>query len=73
MKPGLLIFTQIAIAGCGFLIYFIFALWRDSRRPRNAPKAEIRPVTTAATKGKVISLYIEEDTPVRRASSTAGI
>ena len=31
---GLLIFTTFALAGCGFLIYFLVALWRDSRRMR---------------------------------------
>jgi hypothetical protein len=31
---GLLIFTTFALAGCGFLIYFLVALWRDSRHMR---------------------------------------
>ena len=31
MNPALLIFTQIAIAGGGFLVYFLYALVRESR------------------------------------------
>ncbi len=71
MKPGLLIFTQIAIAGCGFLIYFLFALWRDAHRSRPAPKVEIRRVTTT-TRGKVVQLSTPEDTRARRARGRAG-
>ena len=64
MKPALLIFTQIAIAGCGFLVYFLFALWRDSHR---GPKADIRRVTTCANQGKVIQLYSAAELRDRKA------
>ncbi len=39
---GLVIFTIVALAGCAFLIYFMFALWRDSRDSRKGPRVEIR-------------------------------
>ena len=39
---GLMVFTILALAGCTFLIYFMVALWRDSRRFRQGPRAEIR-------------------------------
>ena len=39
---GLVIFTVVAVAGCKFLIYFMFALWRDSRKPRHGQRVEIR-------------------------------
>ena len=57
MNPALLIFTQIAIAGCGFLVYFLYAVRRESRQARSGPKIEIRPVSTQASPTKVIQLY----------------
>jgi len=62
MDPGLLIFTQIAIAGCGFLMYFLYALWRESRGLRKKPRVEIRRVSMHATRGKVLHLYRLEKT-----------
>jgi threonine/homoserine/homoserine lactone efflux protein len=72
MNPGLLIFTQIAIAGCGFLIYFLYALWRESRGAGKRPKVEIRRDSTHATRGHVLQLHrLEEGAkPRARAKGT---
>jgi threonine/homoserine/homoserine lactone efflux protein len=64
MNPVLLIFTQIAIAGCGFLLYFLFALWRDSHK---GPKVKIRRVTTGRNQEKIIQLYTAEELRARQA------
>ena len=67
MNPGLLIFTQIAIAGCGFLIYFLYALWRDSRRSRKGPRVEIRSLPSRVQpKGKLLRLYSVEEQHERK-------
>ena len=66
MKPSLLIFTQIAIAGCGFLIYFLFALWRDSHK---GPKVKVRRVAETDQE-KVIQLYTAEELRARQARRT---
>ncbi len=57
MNPALVIFTQIAIAGGGFLVYFLYALRRESRKMRRSPKVEIRPLSTKPSRVKVIQVY----------------
>ena len=42
MKAPVIIFIEIALAGCVFLLYFLYKLWQDSRRSRPGPKVEIR-------------------------------
>lgn len=37
---GVLIFSEILVAGCAFLIYFMYALWRESRQSKI--KARVR-------------------------------
>jgi threonine/homoserine/homoserine lactone efflux protein len=55
---GLLIFIEIALAGCAFLLYFLFMLWRDSRNLRAGQRVEIRRLTIRpARRGKVLHLY----------------
>ncbi len=55
---GLVIFTVVAMAGCMFLIYFMFALWRDSRRQR----LQIRRLPSPKiNKGKQLHLYNAEE------------
>ena len=54
MNPGLLILTQIAIAGCAFLVYFFHALRRDLQKKA---KVHIRPISTLITRGRVVQLY----------------
>jgi threonine/homoserine/homoserine lactone efflux protein len=54
---AVLIFTEIAIAGCAFLIYFMVALWRDSHRSRNGSRVNIRRLAPRRKEGKVV-LYL---------------
>jgi hypothetical protein len=55
MTP-VLIFTEIAMAACAFLIYFIVALWRDSNRLRNGTRVNIRRLAPRKKTGKVLHL-----------------
>ena len=72
MNPGLLIFTQIAIAGVGFLLYFLYALRRESKNLRKGPKVEIRPIATGVNPRKVIQLYtVEKGAGLRKARSAS--
>jgi hypothetical protein len=43
---GLLIFAAAMLAGCVFLIYFLFALWRDSHRRRIGPQVKDQKTTS---------------------------
>jgi threonine/homoserine/homoserine lactone efflux protein len=54
---AVLIFTEIAIAGCAFLIYFMVALWRDSHRSRNESRVNIRRLAPRRKEGKVLYLH----------------
>jgi threonine/homoserine/homoserine lactone efflux protein len=59
---GLLIFIEIALAGCAFLLYFLFMLWRDSRNSRAGQRVEIRRLTgRSAQRDKVLHLYSIEE------------
>ncbi len=63
---GLVIFTVVAMAGCVFLIYFMFALWRDSRNSRRGQLVEIRRLPIPRKdKGKLLHLYRADDLRVR--------
>ena len=63
---GLVIFTVTAMAGCAFLIYFMFALWRDSRNSRRRQRVEIkRQPSPRKDKGKLLHLYSAEDLRAR--------
>jgi threonine/homoserine/homoserine lactone efflux protein len=63
---GLVVFTIFAAAGCGFLIYFVVALWRDSQRPRNGVRVEIRAIAPARLqKAKLHRLYSVNELHVR--------
>ena len=63
---GLVIFTLVAMAGCAFLIYFMFALWRDSRNSRREPRVEIgRVPSLRKEKGRLLHVYTAEDFGVR--------
>ena len=70
MNPALLIFTQIAIAGGGFLVYFLVALRREMRNTPRGPKVEIRPVPTQASRQNVIQLYAIDRPGARRAKAS---
>jgi len=63
---GLVIFTVVAMAGCAFLIYFMFALWRDSRNSRRGQRVEIRRLPSLRKdKAKLLHLYSAENFRVR--------
>jgi threonine/homoserine/homoserine lactone efflux protein len=62
---GLVIFTIVAMAGCAFLIYFLFALWRDSRNSCRRSRVEIRKLPNTRDKGKLLRLYSAEDLRAR--------
>ena len=58
---GLVIFTVVAMAGCAFLIYFMFALWRDSRNSRREQRVEVRRLPSPRKdRGKLLHLYSAE-------------
>lgn len=62
---GLVIFTQIALVGCAFLIYFMFALLRDSRIAER--DKEIRKVPNKSKKVKMLHLLnLKELRPVQK-------
>ena len=52
---GLLIFVEIALAGCAFLIYFLYKLWRDSRESRIAPRGDQKTDEPIRTQGKTVA------------------
>ena len=59
---GLVIFTVVAMAGCVFLVYFMFALWRDSRNSRREQRVEIRRLPRLGQdRGKLLHLYRADD------------
>lgn len=63
---GLVIFTAIAMAGCVFLIYFMFALWRDSRNSRRGQRVEIRRLPSPRKdRDKFLHLYRADDLGTR--------
>jgi hypothetical protein len=55
MTP-VLIFTEIAIPACAFLIYFMVALWRDSRPWHTRARVSIRRTAPRKKEGKVLYL-----------------
>ena len=63
---GLVIFTVVAMAGCVFLIYFMFALWRDSRNSRRGQRVEIRRLASPRRdKRKLLHIFSAEDLRAR--------
>lgn len=58
---ALRIFTGIALAGCAFMLYFLYSLWSDSRSPRKEP-AEIKGLPTLKRDtGKLLRFYAAEE------------
>ena len=70
MNPALLVFTQIAIAGSGFLIYFLYALWRDPRKHVRDSRVNIRRVM-ARDKGNIIVISNSEESRSAKVRSMA--
>lgn len=59
---GVLIITEVASAGGVFLIYFLFALWRDGRRPPKSKRVEIRVIPgTKKKSGKLLQLHAPQE------------
>jgi len=58
---AVLIFTEIAMAGCAFLVYFAIALWRDSRRWQTRERASIRRLAPRKKEGKLLYLHSLDD------------
>jgi threonine/homoserine/homoserine lactone efflux protein len=56
------VFFVIAFAGCAFLLYFLYALWREEHTSRKQPRVEIRKLQTLKRdKAKLLQFYpIEE-------------
>ena len=66
---GILIFIEIAVAACAFLLYFLFMLWRDSRKSRPGQRVEIRKFASrSAQRGKVLHLYSIDELAKTRSS-----
>jgi len=66
---GLLIFVELALAGCAFLLYFLYMLWQDSRKARPGQRVEIRKLTSqTAQRGKVLHLFSIEELAKTRGS-----
>jgi len=64
---GLLIFTGIAVAGCAFLLYFIYALWRDDRSSRKGSRVEVRRLPDRKIeKGKLLRMYRADELQERK-------
>ena len=57
MNPALLLLTQIALAACGFLLYFLYALRRESRKSLKEFRVEIRPIAKEPSKENVVPLH----------------
>ena len=58
---GVLIFAAMMLAGCIFLIYFLFALWRDAQRQRPGPRVEIRELPRRKSrKNKLLRMHSVE-------------
>jgi threonine/homoserine/homoserine lactone efflux protein len=56
--PALLIFIGIALGGCAFLFYFLYALWREEYGSRRTARVEITKLPTRkAERGKLLRLY----------------
>ena len=64
---GVLIITEAASAGCAFLVYFLFALWRDGRRPPKAQRVNVRVIPAERKQSaKLIQLHVPEEPKKQR-------
>jgi threonine/homoserine/homoserine lactone efflux protein len=59
---GLTIFVEIALAGCAFLLYFLYALWREERNWRKRSRVHIRKFPRRTQEnGELLPLYSTEE------------
>ena len=64
---ALSVFIAIALAGCVFLSYFLYALWREEYRSRSGARVEItRLPSRKAERGKLLRLYPAKETRERK-------
>jgi threonine/homoserine/homoserine lactone efflux protein len=62
---GLIVFTQLVLAGCIFLLYFVWALWRDARK--QGPRVEVRRLHDRTQgKGKLLYMHSVDTVPERK-------
>lgn len=62
---GLLIFTAMMLAGCVFLVYFLFALWREAHKQRGGTRVEIRELPSRERRNRVLRMYSAESLHAR--------
>jgi threonine/homoserine/homoserine lactone efflux protein len=64
---ALSIFIGIALAGCAFLFYFLYALWREEYRTRRGSRVEITKLPSQkAERGKLLRLYPSKEIRERK-------
>lgn len=62
MSTSLAIFVAIATTGCVFLIYFLYALWRDAGSSKHGERVHITTLpVVSARRGKLLRLYSAEE------------
>ena len=62
MSASLVIFIAIAATGCVFLIYFLYALWRDAESSKHRGRVHITTLpVVSARRGKLLRLYSTEE------------
>lgn len=72
MNPVLLIFTQITVTGCGFLVYFLYAVGRESRKARKRTRVQIRTIASQPAESNVIQLDTPEKAAVQKRRGASG-
>lgn len=61
---ALTVFIAIGLAGCTFLLYFLYALWRDERSIKQRHGAELRVLPARGkSRRKLLRLYVANETP----------
>ncbi len=64
---ALLIFIVIALGGCAFLFYFLYALWREQFRSKRRARVEITKLPSRKPQmAKLIRLYPAKELKVRK-------
>jgi len=62
MSTSLAIFIAIAATGSVFLIYFLYALWRDAGSSKHRGRVRITTLPgLSARRGKLLRLYSAEE------------
>jgi len=63
---ALSIFIAIALAGCAFLIYFLYALWREEFRSTRGAVEITKLPSRKPQMAKLIRLYPAKEMKVRK-------